>query len=93
MPMRAEDLGLVPLDPSELGSDELLIDAVAGLGEKGLFVDLGPELGDFGAAARVALLNAGAEQAPVGVEKHDRRQHAGDPDRGDVRRGNAAYAQ
>ena len=53
-----EDLRLMPLDPSELCGDELLIDAVAGLGEKRLLVDLGAKLLDFRAAARVALLNA-----------------------------------
>ena len=42
-----EDFGLVPLDPSKLGGDELLIDAIAGLGEKGLLVDLGAKLVDF----------------------------------------------
>ena len=73
----SEDLGFVALDPSELAGDELLIDAVAGLGEKGLLVDLGPKLVDLGAAARVALLNARPQQAPGGVEQHDRRQHAG----------------
>ena len=59
-----EDLGLVPLDPAQLGGDELLVDAVAGLGEKGLLVDLGAQLLDLGAAARVALLDARPEQAP-----------------------------
>ena len=59
-----EDFGLMPLDPSELRRDKLLIDSVAGLGEKGLLVDLGAELLDFSAAARVALLDAGPEQAP-----------------------------
>ena len=88
-----EDFGLMPLDPAELGRDKLLIDAVAGLGEKRLFVDLGAKLLDFRAAARIALLDAGPQQAPVGVEKHHGRQHAGHADRGDVGCRDAARAQ
>ena len=88
-----EDLGLMPLDPSKLGRDELLIDSVAGLGEKGFLVDLGAKLLDFRAAARIALLDAGPEQAPGLVEEDDRRQHAGHADRGDVGGRDAARAQ
>ncbi len=79
-----EHLRFVTLDPSEPGGDELLIDAVASLGEKGGFVDLGAKLVDFGAAAPVALLNARAQQPPGKVQKHHRRQHAGHADCGDV---------
>ena len=74
----------MPLDPSQLGGDELLIDPVAGLGEKRLLVDLGAQLLDLRAAARVALLDAGPQQAPGIVEKDDGGQHAGHADRGDV---------
>ena len=81
-----EDIGLMPLDPSQLRRDELLIDSVAGLGEKGLLVDLGAKLVDFRAAARIALLDAGPEQATGIVEEDDRRQHAGHADGGDVGR-------
>ena len=88
-----EDFGLVPLDPSQLRGDELLIDPVAGLGEKGLLVDLGAKLLDFRAAARVALLDAGPQQAPGGIEQDDGGQHAGHADRGDVGRRDAARAQ
>ena len=88
-----EDLGLMPLDPSELRGDKLLIDAVAGFGEKRLLVDLGAKLLDFRAAARIALLNAGPQQAPGRIEQHDRRQHAGHADRGDVGGRDAARAQ
>ena len=87
-----EDFGLVPLDPSKLGGDELLIDAIAGLGEKGLLVDLGAKLVDFRAAARVALLDAGPQQAPGLVEEDDGGQHAGHADRGDVGWRDAARA-
>ena len=79
-----EDLGLMPLDPSELRRDKLLIDSVAGLGEKRLFVDLGAKLLDFRAAARVALLDAGPQQAPGRIEKHHSRQHSCHADSGDV---------
>ncbi len=88
-----KDLGLMPLDPSQFRRDELLIDSVAGLGEKGLLVDLGAKLLDFRAAARIALLDAGPEQAAGIVEEDDRRQHAGHADRGDVGRRDAARAQ
>ena len=87
-----EDFGFVALDPPELGGDELLIDSVAGLGEKGVLVDLGPKLGDFGAATRVALLNARTQQAPGGIEQDHGRQHAGNADGGDIRRRSAARA-
>ncbi len=88
-----EDRGFVALDPSELGGDELLIDSIARLGEEGLLVDLGPKLGDFGAAARVALLNARTQEAPGGIEQHDGRQHSGHADGGHIRRRSAACAQ
>jgi hypothetical protein len=51
------------LDPSEFCHDELLVNSVAGLGEEGALLDLGAELLDFHAAARIALLDAGPEQA------------------------------
>src|ERR1700722_15574345 len=54
-----EDLGLMPLDPSELRRDKLLIDSIAGLGEEEFFADLRAKLLDFRAASRIALLNAG----------------------------------
>ena len=88
-----EDLGLVALDPAKLGGDELLIDSIAGLGEKRLLVDLGAKLGDFGAAARVALLDARPQQAPGRVEQHHRRQHAGHADCGDLGGETPARAQ
>src|ERR1700722_10139051 len=62
-PDARKDVRLMPLDPSEFGSDKLLIDSVAGLGEEGVLVDLGAKLLDFHAAARIALLDAGTEQA------------------------------
>src|SRR5271165_7325298 len=57
-----EDLRFVPLDPSELAGDELLIDAIARLGQKGPLVDLGAKLVDLSAATRVALLDARTQQ-------------------------------
>ena len=92
MAMRAKTCRFVALDPSKLGDDELPIDSIARLGEKGLLVDLGTKLGDFGAAARVALLNARTQQPPGKVEQHHRRQHAGHTDRGDLGGRNAARA-
>ncbi len=88
-----EDLALMPLDPAELGGDKLLVDPVAGLGEKGHLVDLGAQLLDLRAAARVALLDAGPQQATGTVKKDDGGQHAGHADRGDVGRRDAARAQ
>ena len=79
-----EDVGLMPLDPPQLCGDQLLIDPIAGLCEKRLLVDLGAQRLDFRAAAGVALLNAGPQQAPGGIEQHHSRQHAGHADRGDV---------
>ena len=64
-----EDIRLMPLDPAQLGRDELLVDAVAGFGEERRLVDLGRELLDFRAAAPVALLDAGPQ--------HARRDRAG----------------
>ena len=81
------------LDPPELAGDELLIDAVAGLGEEGRFVDLGAKLVDLGAATRVALLNAGPQDPACFVEQHDGGQHAGHADGVDVVRRDAACAQ
>ncbi len=93
MAMRAKCFGLMPLDPSELRRDKLLIDSIAGLGEKRLFVDLRAKLLDFRAAARVALLDAGPQQTSVEVEKHQSRQHARHADSGDVGCRDARRAQ
>ena len=88
-----EDFGLVPFDPSELRRDKLLIDSIAGLGEKDLFVDLRAKLLDFRAAARIALLNAGPQQAPGRIEKHHSRQHPRHADSGDVGCGDSSRVQ
>ena len=60
------------------------------LARKAALVDLGAKLVDFGAATRVALLDAGAQTSPACVEQHDRGQHAGHADGGDVSRRDAA---
>ena len=81
----AKHLGLVALQPAQLGRDELLVDAVAGLGARRR----------RGRTRRRARRPRGRcapslcwmlrrSRSPSLVEQHDGRQHAGDADRGDV---------
>ena len=79
-----EDLGFVPLDPSQLRGHELLIDSVAGLGEKRLLVDLGAQLLDFRPQRASLCWMLGLSRRPASSSKDDGGQHAGHADRGDV---------
>src|ERR1700677_806279 len=75
-----KDLRLMAFEPAQLGSDQLLIDAVAAAAQEFRLVDLGREFRDFSCGAAVALLNAGPEYAAVLIEKHERGNHAGHAD-------------
>ena len=62
-----EDLGFVTLDPPAASrATSCWLTPLPALREEDLLVDLGPKLIDFGAAARVALLNAWAQKAAGG---------------------------
>ena len=81
----------MPGHPAQLGGDELLVDAIAGPGEKLRLVQLGLHLCDFLPAAPVALLDRGPQDVACSIKQHEGRQHAGDADRVDCVRFDSRY--
>ncbi len=88
-----EPVGLMALQPAQLRRHQLLVDAVAGAPDEGGRIDLGGERSHLGAGPAVALLDAPAQQLALGIQQHDRRQHAGDPNRRDRGAGQAGGLQ
>ena len=63
-----EDLRFVPLDPAQLRDHQLLVDAVAGLGDETGLVALAAELLDLGAVVGITTLEVDTEHKQMTVK-------------------------
>ncbi len=72
-----KDVRLMALDPAHFRGDQLLIYAVACLGDEVELLNLFTQFNDFRCNPAITLLDAWPEKLPILVQKNNRRKHSG----------------